>query len=64
MTSLRGRRQLRDLVQEQGAAVGQFEAPAFELVSAGKGAAFVAEQLRLDKRLRERRGVDREVAVV
>jgi hypothetical protein len=44
MTSLRGRRQLRDLVQEQGAAVGQFEAPAFELVSAGKGAAFAAEQ--------------------
>jgi hypothetical protein len=40
----RRRRQLRDLVWQQGAAVGQFEAPAFELVSAGKGAAFVAEQ--------------------
>ena len=44
MASLRGRRQLRDVVREQGAAVGQFEAPVFELVSAGKGAAFVAER--------------------
>jgi hypothetical protein len=40
----RRRHQLRDLVREQGAAVGQLEAPAFELVSAGKGAAFAAEQ--------------------
>ncbi len=58
--ALHGRRQLADLVEEQRAAGGQLEAPAPQPVRAGEGAALVAEQLRLEEGLRERRAVHRD----
>ncbi len=44
---------LADLVQEEGAAVGQLEAAGLGGDSAGEGAALVAEQLALDQVVRE-----------
>ncbi len=55
---LRRQRKVRDLVEEQGAAVGVLElaAPAFH---AGRGPFFDAEELRLEQRVDQRRAVDR-----
>src|SRR5216117_265801 len=49
---------IRDLVQEQRAAVGQLEAAQPPLGGAGERPALVAEQLALDQRLGDRRTVD------
>ena len=51
-------RQLAHLVQEQGALVGQLEAPDPALQRAGERALLVAEQLALDHALRDRAAVD------
>ncbi len=56
---LDGQRHLADLVEEQGAAVGQLEEPFLVLVRAGERAALVPEQLALEQRPRDRRAVDR-----
>ena len=45
-------RQLADLVEEQGAAVGLLEQAGLARDGAGEGAALVAEQLALGQRLR------------
>ena len=55
---LRRQRHLGDLVEQQRAAVGRLEAAVAALDRAGERAALVAEQLRLEQRLRERRAVD------
>ena len=55
---LHGRRHLADLVEEERAAVGHFELALLLRERAGEGAALVAEQLRLQQRLRQRRAVD------
>ena len=39
----------RDLIQKKGAGVGQLNLPWFRIAGAGKGAPFVAEELRLDQ---------------
>ena len=46
---LGGRRQLADLVEKQGAAVGPLEPTAAGFHGAGEGAPLVAEQLRIDQ---------------
>ena len=51
---LRRQRQLRDLVQEQRAAVRGLEAALAAVGGAGERAALVPEQLRLDQRVGER----------
>ena len=48
---------LADLVQQNGAAVGQFEAPAAARHRARERAPFVAEQFALQQRLGKRRAV-------
>ena len=50
--------QRADLVEEDRAAVGQRELAALGHRRAGEGAADVAEQLRFEQRLRNRRAVD------
>jgi hypothetical protein len=55
-----GLRQLGDFVQEQGAAVRGLEAALAAVGRAGEGAAFVAEQLRLDQRVGKCGAVDRD----
>ena len=55
---LRREVQLADLVQEQRAAVGQLEAPLLGGVGAGERPLLVAEQLRLDQVVRQRRAAD------
>ena len=55
---LRREVQLADLVEEQRAAVGQLEAPLLGGVRAGERALLVAEQLRLDQVVRQRRAAD------
>jgi hypothetical protein len=59
---LHGRRELADLVEEERAAGRELEAPSLELVGPGEGAALVAEELRLDQRLWQRRAVERDEA--
>src|SRR5262249_54240073 len=49
--------QLADLVEEHGAARGEFEAAALELVGPGEGTAIMAEELRFDEGLRQSRAV-------
>src|SRR5262249_27577789 len=61
---LRGVVHLRDLVEEQGAAVGQLEASQAAFGGAGEGSALVTEQLALDERLRDRRAVDGDERLV
>ena len=56
---LRAARQVADLVEEEGAAVGQLEAAPVLAVRPGEGAPLVAEQLRLEERLRQRGHVHR-----
>jgi hypothetical protein len=51
-------RHVADLVEEERSAVGLLEATAACRLRAGEGAALVAEQLRLEQVLRDRRGVD------
>ncbi len=55
---LRRRAQLADLVEEERAAIGQLEAPFLGALRAGERPALVAEQLRLDQRLRQRGAAD------
>ncbi len=55
---LHGEGHLADLVQQQGAAVGQFELALAGLHRAGEGAALVAEEFGLQQRLGDRRAVD------
>ncbi len=57
---LQRHRHVADLVEEQRAAVGLLEAPAPERIRAGEGAALVAEELRLEQVLGDRRGVERD----
>src|SRR5204862_2480674 len=57
---LQAERQLADLVEEQGALVGELEAAELLLGGAGERALLVTEQLALDQRLGERRAVDRD----
>src|SRR5439155_22887477 len=54
------RREVRDLVEEQGAAVGELEAALLPPRRAGERALLVAEQLRLEQRLGQRRTVLRD----
>ena len=56
---LRARRQLADLVEEQRAAVRLLEEPGALAHRAGERAARVAEELRLEQVVGERRAVDR-----
>src|SRR6202012_5153426 len=52
-------RKLGDLVEEQGPAVRLFEEAAASAARVGEGAGFVTEELRLEQRRRQARGVDR-----
>ena len=52
-------RHLTDLVQKQGAAVGDLEAPFMGLDCPRKGTAFVTEELALDHSLRQRGAIQR-----
>src|SRR5690606_29732570 len=51
--------QVTDLVQEEGATVGQFEAPDPPVGGAGEGAPLMTEHLALDQVTWNRRTVDR-----
>src|SRR4029079_15105618 len=51
-------RHLADLVEEDGAAVRQLEAPRLLAGGTGEGALLVAEELALDQRLGQRRAVE------
>ncbi len=53
-------RQIADLVQEQGAAMGHLDAAELAAGRAGEGAALVAEQFGLDQRMRDGAAVDRD----
>ena len=57
---LGGRRDLADLVEEDGPGVGQLEPAQPPLGGAGEGALLVPEQLRLQQRLGQRGAVDRD----
>ena len=56
---LKFHRHLADLVEEQGAVVGKFEAPHLPFMGAGECALFPPEELAFDEVRRERRAVDR-----
>ncbi len=56
---LRHQRQVADLVEEEGAAVGQLEPARLALVRAGEGALLVAEDLRFEQRVGQRGAVHR-----
>ena len=51
-------RRVGDLVEEERALVGQLEAPGLAVVRAGERPFFIAEDFRLEKRVRQRRAVD------
>src|SRR6185437_10620158 len=53
-----GEREVADLVQEEGAAVGLLEEAAPRFVGAGEGAAIVAEELALEETLGHAGAVD------
>ena len=53
--------QIADLVQEDGAAMGRLELADLELMGAGEGPAFIAEQLALEELPRHGRAVDLHV---
>src|SRR4029079_7555925 len=57
---LKLRRQLGDLVQEQGAAVGGVKESVSVPQGSGKGAFHVPEELAFQERLGDRRAVDRD----
>jgi hypothetical protein len=54
----------RELVEEQGAAVGFLEPALPRLGGAGEGAGFVPEQLRLDQRLGQGRAIESDERAV
>ena len=54
------RRHLADLVEEEHAAVGLLDAARLGADGAGERAALVAEQLRLEQLIGQRRAVDRD----
>ena len=56
---LRDDRQVADFVEEQRAVVGELEAARLAVVGAGERALFVAEDFRLEQRVRQRGAVDR-----
>ena len=62
---LRRKRQVADFVEEDRAAVGQFELAHARLLGVGKSAAFVAEEFAFQQRFRQRRAVhlDERLAV-
>ena len=62
--TLERRRQISDLVQEQGAAVGELDPPERLLFRAREGPALVTEQLGLQQGLGDRRAVDRDEATL
>ena len=49
-----------DLVEEQRPSVGELEFPLHPLIGAGERAPLVAEQLAVEQRLAQRRGVERD----
>src|SRR6185369_7876459 len=55
--ALQRRRDVTDLVEEQGAAVGRLEQAGAGGLGVGEGALLVAEELGLDERLRQRGAV-------
>ena len=57
---LRGGREGRQLVEEQGAAIGLFEATVAGFGGAGEAAGFMTEQLGLDQCFRKRSAVHRD----
>jgi hypothetical protein len=57
---LKGERDVADLVEEQGAALGELDLALRRLDRAGEGALFVAEQLGLEQILRDGGAVDRD----
>ena len=57
---LQAERQLADLVEQQGAAVGQFELARLAVHRAGESTALVAEQQGFEHRLGDRRAVHRD----
>ena len=56
---MREEREVADFVQEQRAPVGEFHPPGLAVVRAGERALLVAEDLRLEERIRERGAADR-----
>src|SRR5829696_1893557 len=60
---LRGEAHVRDLVDEEGAAVRELELALHALRGAGEGTALVAEQLAVEQRVAERGGVERDEGV-
>jgi hypothetical protein len=55
---LHRQRQVADLVEEQGAAVGRLEPAGLGLLGAGEGAPLIAEQLALDQGFGKRAAID------
>ncbi|MNY42360.1 hypothetical protein D3C86_1772420 [compost metagenome] len=53
-----------DFIEEQRAAVGEFELADAALLRAGKSPGFMAEQFAFDHRLGQRPGVDRHEGAV
>ena len=61
---LHRQRHVVDVVEKDGAALGELEASRAILDGAGEGAALVSEQLRLDQRFREQRAAHRHKRVM
>ena len=59
---LERKRDVADLVEEQGAALGELDLALGRLDRAGEGAFLVAEQFRLEQILRDRGAIDRDEA--
>jgi hypothetical protein len=55
---LHGRRDVPDLVEKEGAALGRGKAPWLVSLGVGEGAFLVAEELRLQERIGQRRAVE------
>src|SRR2546430_14923137 len=55
---LGGERKIDDFIEEQRTAPGQLELPLLALMRPGERTLLVAEQLRLDQRVRDRAAVD------
>src|SRR5256884_5568988 len=61
---LGGERKIDDFIEEQRAAPGQLELPLLPLMRHGERTLLVAEQLRLDQRVRDRTAVDGDERLV
>src|SRR2546430_12211120 len=61
---LGGERKIDDFIEEQRAAPGQLELPLLALMRPGERTLLVAEQLRLDLRVRDRAAVDGDERLV